>query len=540
MAIRTHTNPRIADLQPEMRDLLMRNGMQAHIVPAGEGYHLVVQGHDSPLLRYPISKQQFLALIDWGTNHANKKAYNTFTEIIKNDFDLPRNFVHARNANGRVAMGLHGYRIGIGEYGRVGRYGMPPPFLGWTPRQQAGYHLRRVGGQLFYAGTPMVAERPDGRIKPGELQSGGYGFYYKGHRQPQEQVQPVRQDVLQDLQAVITPMVNKPRSEEPAKPYKELITSPVYFSNEKWQECLSSHGIIIDKEEKNLTIQSEKVHADMVYDITDAELSVLTSNSIEKHSIGRRLELLNTVIQEDFADKITMDSLNRTERIGITLHPEVEQDLAARQQQEHEILLPLEADDGLTPLLNEQTILQEDESIIREPQEGALIDGRDLPYLHESKGWYREGEHGREVEVEAIAVQPAEAEGKYRMTAIINGEAITHEISQKQYDKFLAVDDYHRMKLFSKVFNEVDMKTRPEMRSNLGAKIFAALAAGTVVVSDLAYGIHHHPCPELYGEHFCHAPRPYFKPGVDSLRDIAARNFEAQMNQEIAEMRRGF
>ena len=539
MAIRTHTNPRIADLQPEMRDLLMRNGMQAHIVPAGEGYQLVVQGHDSPLLRYPISKQQFLALTDWGTNHANKKAYNTFAEIVKNDFDLPRNFVHARNANGRVAMGLHGYRIGIGEYGRVGRYGMPPPFLGWTPRQQEGYHLRRVGGKLFYAGTPMVAERPDGRIKPGELQSGGYGFYYKGNPQQQPE-QSVRQDVLQELQAIVTPMVGKPRSEEPAKPYKELITSPVYFSNEKWQECLSSHGILIDKEEKTLTIQSEQVHADMVYDITDAELSALTSNSIEEHSIERRLELLNTVIQEDFADKITMDSLNRTERIGITLHPEVEQDLAARQQQEHEILLPLEADNGLTPLSNEQTILQEDESIIREPQEGALIDGRDLPYLHESKGWYREGEHGREVEVEAIAVQPAEAEDKYRMTAIINGEAITHEISQKQYDKFLAVDDYHRMKLFSKVFNEVDMKTRPEMRSNLGAKIFAALAAGTVVASDLVHGIHHHPCPELYGEHFCHAPRPYFKPGVDSPRDVAARNFEAQMNQEIAEIRRGF
>ena len=538
MAIRTHTNPRIADLQPEMRDLLMRNGMQAHIVPAGEGYQLVVQGHDSPLIRYPISKQQFLALTDWGTNYANKKAYNTFTDIVKNDFDLPRNFVHARNANGRVAMGLHGYRIGIGEYGRVGRYGMPPPFLGWTPRQQEGYHLRRVGGRLFYAGTPMVAERPDGRMKPGELQSGGYGFYYKGHQQ-QQPAQPVKEDVLQELQAVITPMVSKPRSDEPAKPYKELITSPVYFSNEKWQECLSSHGILVDKEEKTLTIQSEQIHADMVYDITDAELSALTSNSIEEHPIERRLELLNTVIQEDFADKITMDSLNHTERIGITLHPEVEQDLAARQQQEHEILLPLEADNGRAPYSNEQAILQEDESIIREPQEGALIDGRDLPYLHESKGWYREGEHGREVEVEAIAVQPAEAEGKYRMTAIINGEAITQEISQKQYDKFLAVDDYHRMKLFSKVFNEVDMKTRPEMRSNLGAKIFAALAAGTVVASDLVHGIHH-PCPELYGEHFCHAPRPYFKPGVDSPRDVAARNFEAQMNQEIAEIRRGF
>ena len=79
-----------------------------------------------------------------------------------------------------MAMGLHGYRIGMGEYGRTGRWGLFPPILGWTPRQQGGFHLRRVGGQLFFPGAPIVPERPDGRMKPGELQSGGYGFYYKG------------------------------------------------------------------------------------------------------------------------------------------------------------------------------------------------------------------------------------------------------------------------------------------------------------------------------------------------------------------------
>lgn len=99
------------------------------------------------------------------------------TSIVGKDFYMPKNFVHARNANGRVAMGLHGYRIGIGEYGRTGRLGMPPPFLGWTPRQQWGFHLRRVGGQLFFPGPSVVPERWDGRMKPGELQSGGYGFY---------------------------------------------------------------------------------------------------------------------------------------------------------------------------------------------------------------------------------------------------------------------------------------------------------------------------------------------------------------------------
>ena len=539
MAIRTNANPHPADLHPEMRHILMRNGMQAHVISVGDGFQLVVQGHDSPLLRYPISRQQMLALTDWGTNHTDRKAYDTFTDIVKDDFDMPRNFVHARNANGRVAMGLHGYRIGMGEYGRIGRYGMPPPFLGWTPRNQWGFHLRRVGGQLFHAGAPIVAERPDRRMKPGELQSGGYGFYWKGYQRPPEQRQPLPQDVLRELQTVITPVANRPRSQEPAKPYSELISSPVYFSNEKWQECLSSHGLIVDAEARTLTVQSEKVNADMVYDLTDEELSVLTSNSIEEHPVERRVELLNAVIKDDFAGKITMESLNSTERTGIALHPETEQDLAMRNQQEQEILLPLETENALSGHHTRQTDTGENEYAVMQSQEGALIDGRDLPYINESKGWYREGEHGREVEVEAIAVQPAEAEGKYTMTAIINGEAITHEISQKQYDKFLAVDDYHRMKLFSKVFNEVDMKTRPEMSAGLGTKIFAALTAGAVVASDIAHGLHH-PCPEFYGGHFQHPPRPFFKPGVDSPMDVAARNFEAQMNREVSEMRRGY
>ena len=254
MAIRTNANPRQMDLQPELRGILMRNGLEAHVTLDGEGYRLLVQGHDSPLLSYPITERQMLALTDWGTNTANKKAYNVLTGILSKDFYLPKDFVHARNANGRVAMGLHGYRIGIGEYGRLGRLGMPPPFLGWTPRHQWGFHLRRVGGRLFYPGPYTVPERWDGRMKPGEMQSGGYGFYYKGDRQPQ--AAPVQQDVLQQLEAVIEPMASIPRSREPARSYKELVASPVYFSNEKWQECLASHGLIVDAERRTLTVQS--------------------------------------------------------------------------------------------------------------------------------------------------------------------------------------------------------------------------------------------------------------------------------------------
>lgn len=522
MTIRTNTNPRQMDLQPEMRTMLMRNGLQAHIAFDGGGYRLIVQGHDSPLLVYPITERQMLALTDWGTNTANKKAYNVLTSIVAKDFYLPKNFVHARNANGRVAMGLHGYRIGIGEYGHMGRLGMPPPFLGWTPRNQWGFHLRRVGGQLFFPGPSIVPERPDGRMKPGELQSGGYGFYYKGG----QQTQPLQQrDVLQDLQAVITPMVSRPRNQEPARPYKELITSPVYFSNEKWQECLASHGLIVDTEARTLTVQCEKASADMVYDLTDDEIVVLTSNSIEEQPIEKRLEILNNVIGADFSEKVTMGHLDSEQRISVALHPEVQQDLEHRQRQEQELFVP-----------QETTVQHED----MQNGIGAAVDGRDLQLLNDGKGWYREEKHGREVEVGEISVQPAETEGKYKMTAVIDGQVISHEITQRDYDKFLAVDDYHRMKLFSKIFSEVDMKTRPEAQRGIGTKIFAALTAGAVVAADVAHGFHHHRhAPEFYGERFGGPPRPYFKPGVDTPRDVAIRCFEAEMNREVNDMRMG-
>ncbi len=58
MAIRNNLNPRQMDLQPEMRDILMRNGMQAHIIANGDGYQLAVQGHDSPLLTYNLTEKQ--------------------------------------------------------------------------------------------------------------------------------------------------------------------------------------------------------------------------------------------------------------------------------------------------------------------------------------------------------------------------------------------------------------------------------------------------------------------------------------------------
>lgn len=434
MSIRKNTNPRPLDLPPEMQDLLMRNGMRGYLSGSSEGFALIVQGHDSPLLTYPISEKQLRALTDWGTNSANKRCYNTFASIVAADFDLPKDFVHARNANGRVAMGLHGYRIGTGEYGRVGMPMRPfhpicHGFLGWTPRQQGGFHLRRIGGNLYYPGAPIVPNRPDGRMKPGELQSGGYGFYYKGHT-----TAPVTEkDVLKELQTVVTPVKTRQRSNEPAKPYKELVASTVYFTNEKWQECLASHGIIVDSETQTLTVQSATVEADLQYDLTAEELAALTANTLEEATVEKRLEIINGVIQDDYDGKVTLEMLNGRETVNLPLHPEVLEDL----NRQHSIgLQQAKAEQGLREDL---------------PREGVMMNGNDLAAIRPDKGWYREGRYGREVTVDDIRVEPSEQEGTYKMTAIIDGERVSHEITQKQYDKFMAIDDYHRMKLFSKV-----------------------------------------------------------------------------------------
>ena len=532
MSIRSNSLPVGRDLAPELQEILRRNGMQAHIIRQGEGYQLAVQGHDSPLLTYSVTAQQMRALVDWGTNSANKKAYNTFAELVGNDFYVPRNFVHARNANGRVAMGLHGYRIGVGEYGRLPwdrrcAHMMMDPyhgrFLGWTPRNQEGFHMRRVGGAMFMQGAPIVPERPDGRMKPGEMQNGGYGFYYKGGQQ--NMVPQPSQDVLSDLQSVITPVEVRPRSSMPAKPYNELITSKVYFSNEKWQECLSSHGIIIDPSNKTLTIQSSATRQDFVYDLTDEELEKLTNNSIKDVPVQNRIDLINNIIKNDYQDKLTMDMVNSKEQIGLKLTPEVETELNNRQQIVSEQSQPLSHED----------------QVVFEPEDRSVahVDGNSLYDMNEGKGWYREGRHGREVQVDDIKVEPVcneqgeiqkdkKGNALFRMTAVINGESISHEITQKQYDKFMAIGDYHRMKLFSHIFKEVDMKNVPGMQSNVGAKIGGALLAGLAVMSELGRDRY---APAVFVEHH-HEPRPhvYFKGGVDSPQDLASRAFDAGLN----------
>lgn len=618
MSIRSEAMPYRAGVSGNLQELLRKNGMTAQIALEGDRFALYVQGHDSPMLRYDITELQMRALADGGTNYSNKKAYQTFNNIVSKDFDLPSSFVAARNVNSRVAMGLHGYRERVEDYGRgMGFYARPhafgPGFLGWSPAQQPGFHLRRVGGVAMMA-NPMVMEHRDGRIRPGELKSGSYGYYYKGGQQqtPARTIDPMEQ-----LKVSFPPIEIKPRSTEPAIAYKDVINSPVYFTNEKWQEVLSSHGIIIDDKDRTMTIQSAATEHDIKVNLTNEQYIKLTDNSLKSTSIQARLDIINAVMANDFDGKVTMDMLNSKERIKVPLKPDVAAQLNQLENQR----------------IAEQYHHDEPEVIkdwhvapTTDPNKG-YVDGKALSEMNERKGWFREGQYGREVSVgdiwvekipSAQAVREAQMEKDasdhalktvaaninamtgeekfnndnvnmksiadaldkltpeqknnldkvyadtyndklkelkdnqpkvenkkqdqkttYRMSAVINGEVITHEISQKQYDRFMAVDDYQRQRMMSKVFKEVDMKTRPEMRErfNLGAFLSAGLTAlseATYLGADIAHNIEHikhpHHAPEIYSE--VHGRDHILaKPGVDSPQDIAQRAYERGFNQ---------
>ena len=652
MAIRKYTNPRELDLSTGLQEVLRKNGMQAHISLAKDGgRELIVLGHDSPVLTYKLNEKQVENLMGWGTTYENKKAYNTFASIVKDDFYMPQNFVSASNAFGRVAMGLHGYRIGHGEYGydarparrtpwfapfsRQGR-GWAGDFVGYAPRTE-GFHLRRIGDHAYrpWGGGPMVTERPDNRVKPGEMLSGGYGFYFKGHQKetPVEVLDQI------SIEPKIKPLEAAPRPQGQGIPYSSVITSDVYFSNDKFQEVLKSHGIVIDEAKKTLTIQSNLSKVDLQYDLKPEELQKLMANKVSGKggvSVDARLAIINEVIGKDFDTKLTKDMLETKELVSLDLKPEVRQEVEApfieqerriaeqqrlaearaeqRRESErierdpnaingreiqtilgnkgwfqpvsngremvvgeirvdktlngtyvmeaevngrllaHSISAKdyqkfLELDDAhrlkmFDKVFNEveiksahgESLYQDDlylahdgQSIVHQKEvdiqnaTSNRVDGAALLEFNERKGFYRERAHGREVEVGNIQVDPT-ANGKYKMTAVINGQAISHEITQKQYDKFLAVDDYHRMQLFSKIFNEVDIKTRPGEGHNLGAALLAALVVGGEVMRD-GLSVPHEPRPEIYETR---TGPVYHKAGVVSPADVAAANFRSE------------
>ena len=117
---------------------------------------------------------------------------------------------------------------------------------------------------------------------------------------------------------------------------------------------------------------------------------------------------LNNIIKNDFAENVTMAHLNSTSQIDLAMTPELQQEL---QQQQ------LTADNGGREM---------------SPKGDAMVYGQDLDSITADKGWYRECEHGREVDVGEIYVErvspeqgKSEKDAKYTMTAVTTMETIT-------------------------------------------------------------------------------------------------------------------
>lgn len=472
--IRKNTNPRATDVAPQLQSVLHANGMQAHISLSETGtYQLVTLSHNSSQPRYyDLNEKQLDALVNGGTNAWNKNAYNTFVSIVKDDYYIPGSWVAAKNANSPVNHGLWGHTIMDGEYGyRDPRFRpFAGPGFGKFDNSPLGilfggsrYHIRRVAGRPYFANSaPVVVERPDGRLKPGELKSGSYGFYDKGNQ---------KKDALSNLEVDVKPRVlERPKGKAlPLKDYINGYSTLLTFSGAGFAEVLSSHGIVVDKDKKTLTIKSDGVNKNLEYTLTDEELNTILNDKLrftdtrgkkkQVHNknapnISERLDVINKVIANDFADKITVDHLQSKDYINIKLKPEAAASLGLLETQANAYNKNIDTLD-----LDMREMRQDYRTgFVDKWNSICVVDGRTLS---EDNGFYLPMNKGRRVSVGEIQAYPTNDGTKtsYRMTAVINNLVMSHEISKDDYIKFINYDDEHRLQLFDKVFDEVKIKS---------------------------------------------------------------------------------
>ena len=466
--LRKNTNYGITDISSRLQDTLNANGMQAHITMTQTGdYELVTLSHNSSDPRhYPLDQQQVENLMNGGTSAWDKKAYNTFVGIVKEDYYIPGSFVAARNANSPVNMGLDGHRLAPGEYGyrdprffypfEGPRYGRFDSIIDGLMGLAHGGRIRRIDGRPFYANSaPVVIDRPDGRLRPGEMKTGAYGFYDKGVKQ--------KQDILQSMsiREQQFPKVERPKG---LSVPLSSISSLVYMSAEKFQQVLSSHGIVIDEKKNLLTIKSASVPTNLEYKLNPDETKKLMNEKFKYSdkkgvhnkdgvSVNERLAILNAVIGKDFADRITVEMLNSKDYVDIKLKPEVEKELGLHQEAANQYLAS-KLD------IIEMKDMREDyrSGFLDRWNSIGVVDGRTL---NPSEGFYLPVKDGRAVFVGEIQVSPVN-DGKgattFRMTAVINNQIMAHDISKEDYIKFINYNDEYRLKLFDKVFDEVKIK----------------------------------------------------------------------------------
>lgn len=484
-------NRHSSDLSAELQDILRRNGLQAHVAAdrADGGPVLIVKGHDSPQLTYAISPEQAACLTDWGFDSVNRRAYNTLVSIISGDFRVPPAYVNACNAFSPVSMGLHGYTDTV-------RFGS--------------------GASSGVKETVFRTERPDGHLKPGELEYNSYGFYYKGQNREAASVsgtvqgRPDLQDGL--ASAVLSEEVQYLAPESfslvsasggSALRYTERISSDVYFSKDAFLEILSSHGLTVDERLGTLTAVSGASSAPVTVQLSADELDVLTAPALSDDnradnqraaSVSERLNVLNGVLLQRFDRGIDFGFLDSDARY--MAHPSI-----------------------AAPSIHDG---YDDRDAVRQLGTGeGTIGTRQMENIIEDRRW--DGRDGVQRPVLGPVSASRTTEGTYRMTAVIDGREYTHEITSRQFDKFVSLDDYHRMRLVARVFPEAGLRG--------GGNVLTGIAASLLATATVAHDVLRSPSlPDIYMERTgrSFAGPVYGKPGVDTPQDIVSRMFETQ------------
>ena len=382
----TYGNDNVIRMGSNLQRLVQRNGLDAYIrQDSGGNLTLVVGGNRgyaySPVKEYKITPQQLAILMKSGRESFDKKAYNTFNEIIAKDFVAPEAYVVANNT-------------GIGRNGMNMR---TPVIMGWggIPVARSPFGFAHLEGR-----------RPDGRRLPGEsaamreLPDGSYvptaGYVWKGNLRSAPNVEAAKNIEIKNIQAAAPVAAKRPEPGQ-AIPLSTLAKSAGNDTFVQLQEVMESHGIFVREMngEKLLYIKALNERKNVKYTLTDEQFKMLTADGWRK-DLDKRLEFINKRIEHDFKEPITRDMLNTKDYVNITFNDEAraiyDKDFIEYEQQQKQQAVIDAA---------KQEIDAERMRIMSDPN---AIDGREVSNILKGKAFFNNISHGRQVVVGEIRV----------------------------------------------------------------------------------------------------------------------------------------
>lgn len=559
------------DISPQLQNILLRNGMEAHLTYDVSGKPMLSMRADGSPVKYaaltPAEASKIEASNDYSpTGTAEKGAYSVIaSKATAAGFSMP-SYIAAADTDPFVNIGLNGsrrwggvfagYPGGIPPYGVFGLLNYILPITPYIPSRYTPY--RRVGGDIYENIYNPVT--PTAKVEPGGLATGSNGIYYKGNP-----VEPGSKPSQIDIGQItsVKPWTETETKKEPI-PLNEKIKDAKSFTPEAFLEVLDSHGVTIDKDASTITIRTPTMAEPITWPLKKETLDKLLSPRLtdqttgkgkkkktEKgYSIEERLKIINDgskiyspqhdgkvvldannqpVTAKGFTNDITVDMLNSKEYVNLipsdemrhynismdsynnlrrvndnfnnlgydrktdtdamlartkalqflNAHPDFAK-LSAAEAQNYIAAHPQEfsgldqyamsfivpagtavgapGTDGRVHVNVDPYLESYKSGYVDARNTIGTVDGRTLD---KGKGFYTPLHGGKAVSVGQIIAYPAAHPGEkagWRMSAVINGEVHTRDISEKDYIAFRDSDDATRLQIFDKNFDEVKIK----------------------------------------------------------------------------------